>query len=499
MHLNISEDAASLDPRVVRRLKDLTIVRQLFEGLTRVDENNVPQFALASSCKISDDNLTYTFHLGERHWSNGDLITAEDFVYSWRKTLDPAFATEYAHMLYPLKNAEKAHAKRCSLEQIGVRALDTHTLQVQLEKPTPYFLELVAFPTFYPVNRNVDQNFPLWMNPPGKHFVSSGPFTLEKWLPSEAITLRKNEDYWDASNVFLKKIEFSMIADNNTESLLFSKGELDWLGQPLSNNISSELLGKLKEKKQLDSYPIAGTFWFKCNVNKKPFNNANIRKAFALAVPRQAIIEHILQGNQSVATSPIPPTLALNAAPHFNDGDAKEALRLFEKGIREMGWTRETFPLVDLKYHHSERTTKIVQFVQQQWQETFQVPIHLTAQEYQVFRQDSHTRNFQIATGEWIADYHDPLAFLEIFLPTSDINETGWRDSRFSNLVHDSSLEQDPAKRLELMRQAEEILLAEMPVIPLYHYSFDYVKKKGVEGVVLSPLGGSDLKSARIR
>lgn len=499
LHLNISQDAASLDPRIVRQIKDLTIVRQLFEGLMRVDSKHVPQLALADGYTISENGLVYTFHLRDHQWTNGERITADDFVYSWKKTLDPNFATEYAHMLFPIKNAEKARTKRCSLDEVGVVALDSRTLQVHLEQPTPYFLELVAFPTFYPVNQNVDQNFPLWMNPPGKHFVSCGPFSLEKWIPDEEIILKKNEGYWDVSNVFLDKIAFSMISDSNTESLLFMRGKLDWLGQPLSNTIAPELLSQLKEKKALDSYPVAGTFWFKCNVAVAPFNNDKIRKAFALSLSRQEIIDHILLGNQSVATSPIPPTLALNQAPLFSDGNAEEALRLFEEGMCDMGWTRENFPEVTLKYYNTDRSSKIVQFVQQQWQQAFNVPIHLAGLEYQVYRQDSRTRNFQIATGEWMADYHDPLAFLEIFLPTCAINETGWHDDQFNTLVQSSILESDPQKRFELMREAEKILADAMPVIPLYHYSFDYVKKKGVEGVVLSPLGGSDLKSVRIR
>ncbi len=497
LHLNISEDAASLDPRVVRSIKDLTIVRQLFEGLTRVDENHVPKLALADSYTLSDDRLTYTFHLREHHWTNGDLITADDFVYSWKRTLDPSFATEYAHMLFPIKNAEHAHTNSCSLDEVGVVALDARSLQVSLEKPTPYFLELVAFPTFYPVNRNVDQNFPLWVNPPGRHFVSCGPFSLEKWTPDQEIVLKKNETYWDASSVFLNKIVFSMIADSNTESLLFSRGELDWLGQPLSNTISSELLGKLKAENRLESYPIAGTFWFKCNVNQEPFNNQKIRKAFAAAISRRDIITHILQGHQSVATSLLPPTLALNKIPLLVDGDQQGALQLFEEGMQDMGWTRATFPPVTFTYHQSERNAKIVQCVQQQWQELFHIPVNLKALEHHLFKQECTTSNYQIATGEWIADYHDPLSFLEIFLPNSSMNVTGWYNADFVNLVTHSNLESET--RLESLRQAEAILLEEMPVIPLYHHSFDYVKKSGVEGVILSPLGGSDLKSARLQ
>ena len=497
LHLNMSSDAAALDPRTVRLVKDLTLVRHLFEGLTRSDGDGNPQLALAHSYNISDDGLVYTFYLRDATWTNGERISAEDFVYSWKRVLDPDFPTEYAHMLYVIKNGEKARAKRCALDQVGVRALDPRTLEVTLEKATPYFLELLSFPTFFPVNRNIDQNFPLWTSPPGKHFVSSGPFKLEKWLPTQEIDLQKNETYWDASSVFLDKLVISMIQDNNTEGLLFTKGELDWLGQPLSNNICPELLGELRAKQQLDSYPIDGTVWFKCNVSKPPFNNRNIRKAFAMAIPREEMIHHILQGNQRAAFSPLPPTLSLMSGPSFTE-NREAAIQLFEAGLNEMGWVRDSFPHLELEYSQSERNGKIAQFVQQVWQDLFGISVDLKKVEYQIYRQDSRSGHFQIAIAEWIADYHDPLSFLEIFLPTSAINETRWDDPRFDELVRLSNLSRQEERRA-FMAEAEQILTEEMPVIPLYHHAFDYVKKEGVEGVILSPLGGGDFKTARIR
>ncbi|MCH9703449.1 MAG: peptide ABC transporter substrate-binding protein, partial [Chlamydiae bacterium] len=411
LHLNIYEDADSLDPRQVRRVKDLTLVRHLFEGLTRLDENGTPTLALASAVEISDDGLTYTFFLRDAQWTNGERVTAEDFVYSWQSVLNPLFPTEYAHMLYAIKNGKRVHTKGYPSDQLGVKALDAHILQVKLERPTPYFLELVAFPTFFAVNHNCDQNFPNWTHPPGKHFVCNGPFRLERWQPDQEISLKKNESYWDASSVFLSKLEFSIISDNNTESLLFSRGELDWLGQPLSHNICSELLGKLKEKGELDSYPIAGTFWFKCNVQKEPFNSCKLRQAFSKALNRETIINHILQGSQEPATSPLPPSLSLMGNLDQME-DQNGALQLFEEALGEMGWNRKTLPPIELTYYHSERNTKIVQYVQQVWQDLFDVPIHLKQMEYQLCRQKSQLGEYQIATGEWIADFLDPLSFL---------------------------------------------------------------------------------------
>ncbi|MFN0065097.1 MAG: peptide ABC transporter substrate-binding protein [Chlamydiales bacterium] len=505
LRLNMADDAAALDPRVVRRVKDLMLVRHLFDGLMRIDAQCKPQFAVAEDVAISDDLLTYTFFLRECYWTNGDPVTAHDFVHSWKKTLDPKFITDYAHMLYHIRNAERAHRGESSLEDVGVVALDDRTLVVTLEAPTPPFLELTAFPTFFPVNKRIDEESTLWVNPPGRDFVSNGPFRLKQWIPDQEIILVRNETYWDKEHVYLDGLDISMVGDNNTESYLFSKGELDWLGQPLSSNISTELLGKLKEEGKLSSYAIDGTVWLNYNVEKEPFNNINIRKAFTLAINRSEIIQYILQGSQKIATTPIPPSMAMRQDPFFQDGGIEEAQVLFEKGMSEMGWSRETFPQITLKYPPSERNTKIIQYIQQTWQQTFDLQVDLCATEYQLYRAQCRQGNCQVGTGEWIADYHDPISFLELFKYHNDsktgsgMNNTNWENPKFISLLDRSTVEKNPAIRRALLKEAEELLMEEMPIAPLYHHAFDYVKKDYVQDVVLSPLGGSDFKSARIR
>lgn len=498
LHLNLSDDPSSLDPRTVRSLKDLTIAKQLFDGLMRLDKAGRPQPAVAEKVSISDDLLTYIFHLRHTRWNNQDPVTAYDFEHAWKEILTPHFASDYSYMLYPIKNAQNARLGKCSSEQVAVTALDNHTLVVQLATPTPYFLELLAFPTYFPVNKS-QKNF----NEKSK-LICNGPFCLKDWKPQQKMTLVKNHLYWDQEKVSLNQIDLSIISDNNTESYLFEKEELDWLGQPISNNITPELLQKLKKEGKLQSYPIAGTYWFKYNTLKTPFHDVNVRKAFAYAINREEIITHILQGNQTSATGPIPPSMSLQKAPYFEDGNATFAKKCLENAFQDHGWTPDNFPKIVLSYPPSERNTKIVQYAQQKWKEILGIQVELQAVENQLYRRNARSGKYQIGTGEWIADFNDPLAFLELFKDLNDaitgngMNDTNWHHVQFTQLLEASLLEANELKRKQLLLEAEQILVDEMPIAPLYHYAFDYVKKPYIQNVVLSPLGIADFKETRI-
>jgi len=502
LHLNLSQDPVSLDPRVVRDLKDLTLVKQLFEGLMRLDAEGKPQPALAEKIEVSHDLQTYTFYLREAYWSNGDPVTAYDFAYAWSKVLDSSFASDYAHMLYPIKNAQAAREGTGRIEDIGVTVLNEKILVVELKDPTPYFLELTAFPTFFPVNKHVDLKQKNWTQSPGTFFVCNGPFCLKQWRPEAGISLQKNSLYWDKEAVHLDGIDFCVISDNNTESYLFEKNELDWLGQPISHNIAAEILVKMKEKGEAYSYPVAGTLWFKFNVDKEPFVSKNMRKAFSYAINRQEIVTHVLQGNQTLATGPLPPSMAVSETPYFKDGDIEEARKFFALALEEKQWTSEDVPKIVLNYASSERNAKIAQLVQQQLKKALGLEVELEVQEKQLCRRRVRQGLFQVSIGDWVADFHDPLAFLELFKYRNDaingngMNDTGWQDESFIALLDQSLVECDSHKRKELLREAEGILVEEMPIAPVYHYAFDYVKKSYVKDVFLSPLGLADFKTA---
>lgn len=486
--LNMTEDPLSLDPRMVRTIKDLTIQKLLFEGLMRMDREGRPLPALAETVEISDDKLYYTFHLRDAKWTNGDPVLASDFIYAWHSLLDPKFPTDCAHMLFPIKNAKQIKEGKYTQDSLGAFAKDDQTLIVELENPTPYFLELLSLPITFPIHPKIASK---------DQFVSNGPFRLEKWTPETTFELKKNETYWEKEKVFLEGVVLSVVADNTTESLLYEKGELDWLGQPLSTNISTELLAQLRENNKLHSYPVAGTFWLKYNTLKAPFDNVKLRQALSYAISREKLITHILRGAQQVAREVLPPSIALNDA-LFEDHNVDLSQKLLKEYLAEKNLTAETMPEITLSYNPSERNVKIVQFVADEWRKALGLTIKLEAVELQYYRQKVRVGQFEVGTGEWIADFNDPIAILELFkYKDNGINDTGWHNDEYSLLLEKSKTTLCKKGRNTLLAAAEKILVDSMPVAPLYHYSFDYVKREGVEDVVLSPLGSADFKSAR--
>ncbi len=492
LHINMCSGPSSLDPRQARLVRDLTLMRQLYEGLFRITNNGVEP-ALATHYTLSEDGCHYTFFLREAYWSNGNPITADDFVHSWTQTLSPDFPSAYSYLLYPIRNGHAVKLGQCSVAELGVRAVDAHTLEVELEQPLPYFLELTAFPTWFPVHPLVDQS----QTP-----IVSGPFSLKEWKPEDHLTLSRNTSYWDQSHVYLDEVDVSFIQDVQTEHHLFSQGLLDWLGAPISHDLPPEILARWKEKSVAHSYDVDGTLWFKVNTRATPLQNTSLRKALSAALSRQDFVTYLTGGGQKIATSILPPSLQLHAHTLLQDNAPDVAKRYLNQACQEEGWTIDTLPTITLSYPASERNTKIVQVAQAQWKERLGLHVKLEALERGVFYAKTRAGAYQLGIGEWIADYHDPIAFLELFQGTleegSGINDTGWSDPRYRTCIALASQTSSLDERARLLMEAEALVMDRLPVIPLYHYAFDYVSRSHLSGVFLSPLGTMDFKSARI-
>jgi oligopeptide transport system substrate-binding protein len=496
LRINIEDEPQSLDPRKARSLSSGTILRMLFEGLTRVNKEEQPELALAQSVTISEDMKTYTFTLRKSMWNNGQPVTADDFAYAWKKVLDPHFPSDYAYQLYVIKNAKAAKDGTCSLDEIGVRVLDLLTLQVELENPVSYFLELMAFPVFFPVNRLVDQSNPNWAQN-ALSYVCNGPFTMDKWNHNYLLQVKKNDLYWDAAAVKMSKIQMVMVPED-TGLKMFEKNELDWAGSPLSV-LPIDTIHQLKKEGALKSKSLLGTSFFRTNTKRAPFHHPAIRKAFAIAIDRQAIVEHVLQGKQIPATGIVPISMRLQEDPFFEDGDSAKARELFEQAMQEEGWTRETFPSVTLTYPSTERGRIISQAIQQQWHEAFGINVKLEAIESKVYFARVSKQDFQLAFGSWAADFNDPISFLEVFkYKTASTNNTLWEDPEYSQLLDQSNLITNPQERREILRKCQKLIMDAMPIIPIFHYTMLYVQNDNVKDVVLSGLGTMDFKWARI-
>ncbi|MCC9088851.1 peptide ABC transporter substrate-binding protein [Bacillus pumilus] len=500
LNVNISTEPFSLHPGLANDSTSGSVIRQTFEGLTRINAEGKPENAMASDIKTSADGKTYTFTLRDAKWSNGDPVKAEDFEYAWKWALDPKNESQYAYQLYYIKGAEAANKGKAKVADVGIKAKDDKTLVVELENPTPFFTELTAFYTYMPVNKKVAEKNKNWYTNAGENYVSNGPFALTKWKHGGSITLEKNNEYWDKDTVKLKKINMSMIKDTNTELSMFEKGELDWAGSP-TGNLPTESLKTLKNKGNLKIQTIAGVYNYKFNTEVKPLNNANIRKALAYSINRQAIVDKITQGEQVPAMAIVPPTMEGfedNKTGYFKDHDVATAKEFLEKGVKELGYKSVSdLPALKLSYNTDEAHQKIAQAIQEMWKKDLGVKVELDNSEWNVYIDKLHSGDYQIGRMGWLGDFNDPVNFLELYKDKDGgNNDTGWESKEYKQLLNDSAKETDKTKREEMLKKAEEILINDMPIAPIYFYTQLWVQDPKLKGVVVSGLGDAQYKWA---
>ncbi|MEI8328614.1 MAG: peptide ABC transporter substrate-binding protein [Chlamydiia bacterium] len=494
LRINIGEDPSTLDPRKSRSLCDRTLVNMLYEGLTRINREEKVEPAMAQVIEVSSDLMTYTFYLRQAKWTNGESVKASDFAYSWQKMLDPSFASPNASQLYPIKNAKAIKDKHLPMGMLGIEVIDPYTLKVSLEQPTPYFLEMTAFPAFFPVCESVDR----MQQEVGAKSVSTpycGPFRLQSWKHNDQLQVVKNEQYWDATAVKLQEIAMYMVKEE-TEMRMFEKKELDWVGSPLSNIPIDAIMG-FKKGKALQSKAMLGTYFLRLNTKQSILSNVNIRKAIAIAIDRQALVEHVLQGDQTPATGLVPLSLRLQTKPYFQDHDVQEAKRLFSQGLAELGTSANALPPLVLIFPTGEKSNLLSQAIQQHWLKAFGLQVSIQAVERKVYYDRLANQDYDIAAGSWIADFNDPINFLEIFkYQSTNTNNTSWENNRYIQLLDESSAQGDPAERRLLLAQSEDLLIKEMPIIPIFHYNMLFAKQGYLKEIVLSSMGNLDFKWA---
>jgi oligopeptide transport system substrate-binding protein len=507
--MNTHSAPQSLDPRLVRDIPTVTTAKMFFDGLTRTNLQGECKPSIAYKITVSPDKKCYTFYLRDSFWSNGDPVTSYDFEYAWKSLLSPDFPSEYAHQLFVIKNAESAKKRLVSLDQVGVHTEGPKKLVVFLEHPDPYFLELTAFPISFPVPSETVKQNSAWASEQGEKFICNGPFSLSKWNHGSELNAQKNHSYWDRSSVKLDAITLTMIEDEHTELNMYENNELDWAGSP-NSSIPPEALPSLKlsdkGEQELFVTPIAGTFCYKFNTKVAPFHSLKMRKAFALAIDRKSLIDNILQANQLVASSLLPPCIKGNFATVETQGslDREKAIALFNEALLENAWTIETLPQITLIFSKSEKHQKIAQAVQQEWNNTFNIKVNLQSYEWNTFLSHLSKGAFQVGGRGWVSDLSDPKTILEIYKFSGDStlgsnNDTGWENPEFIKLIDLATLCADETQRSAYLHEAERILLDEMPIAPLYHSTACYLKKSYVKDVYMSKLCDLDFKNAYIQ
>ena len=499
----------SLDPHIVTGIIEERLLSSMFEGLVNVDFDTMqPTPGVAESWQVSDDGLTYMFHLRkDARWSNGDPLTSADFVSSWRRILSPALAAEYAYLLFPIENAEAFNAGTLAeFSEVGVRAPDPRTLIVQLRAPTPYFLLLQIHFSFYPVHQDTIEAFgdmlqrdTAWTRP--GNLVSNGPFTLASWTPNREIVVEMSPEYWDAGGVQLERIVFLPVQDPSTEERLFRAGELD-----VTNQLPISKIAAYRQDRPdiLVLNPIIATEFIRFNTTRAPFNDARVRLAFAQAVDRQALVDHVMKGGQTPATSFVPPdlgayeygTTAAEPEPVHHAFDPDRARSL----LAEAGFPNgENFPPVTLIYDTNDNNRRYCEALQNMWLTNLGVRVQLQNMDGKSWLSSMISLDYDLARSFWVADYPDPSNFLEMFYATSGNNRTGFADAAYETLLQEAARLADPAARNARFDAAERWLLAAAPIFPVYFQTRAFLRDERLQGLTPNNLGRIDFRRVSFR
>ena len=459
----------SLDPAIITSQADGRIVSALFDGLTRFNAVTAhAEPALAKRWEISGDGTVYTFHLRDGlKWSTGGRITAHDVVYSWRRAINPDTASDYAGMLFYVKNAEAINSgKLTDLSRLGVRAIDDKTVRVELTAPTPFFLELCAFWALAVVpEKAITQHGDQWcLRQP---LPVSGSHTLEFWHVRDRVRLRKNTHYWDADNTRNNVVDFLPVEAPTTAINLYEAGQADIIWD--KSLVPIELLDALSQRPDYHKFDYLGSYFVRFNTTKKPLDDPRVRKAMALAIDKAGLVAKYTKGGERLANHFVPPGTGNYTSPSGPAHDPGLAKRL----LAEAGFPEgKGFP-TDFEYlfNSSEVNKNIAVELQRMWHETLGIQVKLRQAENKVYLAAQSALDYHVTRSSWIGDYNDPNTFLDMFMTQNGNNRTGWSNAGYDRLIRLANATTDPPKRNALFREAETILIAdELPIFPLFFY-----------------------------
>ncbi|MAQ99283.1 MAG: peptide ABC transporter substrate-binding protein [Oceanospirillaceae bacterium] len=485
LHLGNGTEISDVDPHITTGMPEYHIQMALFEGLVAKDPKTLEIIpAVAESWTVSEDGTTYTFKIRDNaKWSDGDALTAQDFVYSYHRAMMPALGNQYAYSLYILENAEAFHKGEISdFSQVGIHAIDDKTLEFKLIAPVPYFLKLLDHHSMFPVQQKtvekfgaMDERGTKWTR--AENFVGNGAYTIKEWTPNKIFIAEKNPNYWDADNVSIQQIYFYPVELATTEERMFRAGQLH-----MTNDVPLEKFAEYKTDApdMLYTAPYYGTYFYRFNTENEALKDVRVRKALAMALDRKAITERVTKSGEVPAYALTPPDdygYKALAAIEYNPEKARELLA-------EAGYPGgEGIPALELMYNTLESHKKIALAVQQMWKTELGVDVTLQNQEWKVYLDRERTGNFQISRAAWIGDYLDPSTFLEMFVTDGGNNKTNWGNARYDELINMAANTGDLDKRFEYFQEADQILVDEVPIIPVYYYASKHLVHPSLKGI----------------
>jgi oligopeptide transport system substrate-binding protein len=484
LHRGNGAEPETLDPHKATGVPEANILFDLHEGLLTLSDMSTPTPGVAEKWEISDDGKTYTFHLrANAKWSNGDPVTAEDFVYSLRRAVDPKTASEYAPILEPIVNAKAiTDGTEKDVTKLGVEAVDAHTLKISLTAPAPHILGVLSHSISAPVHKATVEKYGDQWTRPGNS-VTNGAYRIVEWTPQSQVVLEKNPNYWDAANVKIDKVVFYPTEDISEEAKRFRAGELQ-----STYDLPSSDIKKLKKELPAETHlaPFFGTYYYSINLTRDPLGkNLKAREALSMAIDRDALTDKITNAGELPAYGWVPPGLPGYEQQTVDYAKMSQADREAKAKalLKEAGYGPDKPLKVDLLYNTNENHKKIAIAIAGMWKKVLGVQTSLVNQEWKVYLESRQQKHYEVSRAGWIGDYQDPINFIDQYLSYAGVrNVSGYDDKKYDDLVAKSALTSDQAARFKLLEEAEKMFLDDHAMIPIYFYVSKHLVSQKVQG-----------------
>ncbi|PRT07434.1 peptide ABC transporter substrate-binding protein [Bacillus wiedmannii] len=493
LNVTVSEEIPSLDTAKTMDGTSAHVMQNIFEGLYVLDDQDQAIPAVAKSFKRSEDGKKYTFDLRkDAKWSNGDSVTANDFMFAWKRAIKPETASQYAYMLFHVKNAKEINKGTMPLDELGVKVINDYKLEVELEQPIPYFLQLLALPIYLPQHE-------LFLKEQGKNYalqpsnlIYNGPFVLEKWKHEQEFQLKKNATYWDEKKVKLDEINFQIVKDTMTAVNLYEAGNLDRVP------INSQFVDKYKGNKELHMSSDPGIAMLRFNEKNNALANKKVRQSISLALNKEDFVAHFINNGAKPASGLVP-------VGHINEETGKDfrkengdlssydlqnAKKIWEEAKKELGVEQINFEFLTFEQDNAKR---MAEYIKGDLEKNLHgLTIQIKQQPFKQKLQLEQTGDYDITMANWGPDYKDPISYLELFTTGNQNNKMNYSNSRFDELIKKAKTDfvLEPEKRWGALLEAEQVLLEDAAVAPLYHIGSAYVQKDYVKGIEKHQFGG---------
>ena len=482
----INMEPTSLNTLLATYAADFNVLNSLYETLLELDDNDVAQPAAAETYEVSEDGLVYTFHLREDGvWSNGDPVTAQDFVFAWQKALDPEVASDYAYMLFFIHNAEAYLAGEVSWDEVGVEAPDDSTIIVTLDDPLPYAPYLFTFKTMAPINQKFYEEVGADVyGTDADKLCTNGAYTIEEWSHNSYVKVKKNPNFHDADSITVEEITYNIVTNANSAVNSFLSGELDFVTMS-----TGELINQVESAGyEVVNQQASSAFYMYVNTTNEYMSNVNLRRALALSFDKQAMIDAVYKNGNLPMTSFTPPAVMGANESSFQaalqeelgdlapaTGDVEAAKGYFETALSELGITAADLN-GKLSIDVSDDPTAQAQaaFYQEQWRQNLGIEVTINPMQATQINSNRQNGNFVMSISGWSPDYNDPMTFLDLWVTGGGNNDTGWSNAEYDQLIADATVETDENARQEMFYRCEQILFDEYPIIPCYWRADSY-------------------------